>query len=71
MNDNLALIHSVGVLALKPGDSLLVRCDSALSSDMRQRLQAYIRAELGPMFTAPMLIIDRGMTVEIVRQVAA
>ncbi len=67
---NPVVIEALSVLRLQPGDSLVIRCDGRLHAEQVERLKAYVRDVLGPTFTAPILVLDAGMTLEVLREAA-
>lgn len=65
-----AVIEALSVLRLQPGDSLVIRRAGRLHAEQVERLKAYVRDMLGPTFDAPILVMDAGMTLEVLREAA-
>jgi ASC-1-like (ASCH) protein len=59
-------ITDVRRLTLKPGDRLVVRTDEKLADVVAARLYEVIRARLSIPDDVPVMILDRGMSAEVV-----
>ena len=63
---NLPEITAVERLTLKPGDRLVLRTDEKLSAKQFYQLREAVRANLDIPDDVPLLILSRGMSVEVV-----
>jgi hypothetical protein len=59
-------ITEVQRLTLKPGDRLVVRTDEKLTTEQHYQVRAVIRAHLEIPDDVPLVILPRGMSVEVV-----
>jgi hypothetical protein len=63
---NLPEITAVERLTLKPGDRLILRTDEKLTAEQFYQLREIVRANLDIPDDVPLLILPRGMSVEVV-----
>jgi hypothetical protein len=60
------LIAQIARLRLDDGDIVLVRCPEIISAETGERIRKYVEGTLREVGrTAPVMILDRGMSVEI------
>jgi hypothetical protein len=59
-------ITEVQRLTLKPGDRLVIRADEVLSAETAARLTEMARARLSLPADAPVFVLGRGMSLEVV-----
>jgi hypothetical protein len=63
---NLPEVTDVQRLTVKPGDRLIVRTDAKLDEATAARMLEVVRARLGLPDDVRIMILDRGMSVEVV-----